>query len=86
MAGVTGPIYDYNHGHTGDIAKTQVTHITKVLAIPAIPAHAPSIPALVICVFQPTLFSFHNTLGIYEARQALWGKGGINRPSPQVAR
>ena len=29
MAGVTGPIYGYNHCRTGDIAKTQVTHITK---------------------------------------------------------
>ena len=29
MAGVTGPIYGYNHCRTGDIAKTQVKHITK---------------------------------------------------------
>ena len=29
MAGVTGPIYDYNHCHTRDIAKTQVRHITE---------------------------------------------------------
>ena len=29
MAGVTGPIYDYNHCRTGDIAKTQVKRKTK---------------------------------------------------------
>ena len=29
MAGVTGPMYDYNHCRTGDIAEIQVKHTTK---------------------------------------------------------
>ena len=41
MAGVTGPIYDYNHCHTGDIAKSQVTHITN--DVPVCVSHEPCI-------------------------------------------